>query len=287
MLSVSALSTYMYCKRKLYLQNVLGFYEPPKEALVKGAIRHLAYEKINLVEEELVKNIKKEITLDVLKGRYHQRYREILLEIIKQKKEGLKQFNILPQDLFKQTWPLILTESETRATIVHDFILKHKVFGKELWEKLTPKIKSEYKIISKRLALKGVIDQIEIYEKGFVPIELKTGSCPKEGVWPNHKIQLAAYALLLEDNLNITVKEGFVAYLDAKQRRHVSINPFLRQEILDLIDKVGSLLKNEKVPDFEKNENKCNKCGIKNMCYNQKIIDKRIKEVTENKKHYI
>src|SRR3989338_10334498 len=137
MLSVTHLSSYLYCQRKLYLKKVLGLYEPTKEALIKGTIRHKTYENINLAEEELVKSVKDPISLEDLKGRYHQKYREILLNIIKQHKDELKNFNILPQDLFKQTWPLILSESEARAVIVHNFIEKNKIYGKELWEKLT------------------------------------------------------------------------------------------------------------------------------------------------------
>jgi len=101
MLSVTHLSAYLYCPRKLYLEKVLRLYEPPKESLTKGSIRHKVYENINLAEEELIKSTKKGVSLEDLKGKYHQKYREILLEVIKQNIEGLKQFNILPQELFK------------------------------------------------------------------------------------------------------------------------------------------------------------------------------------------
>ncbi len=270
MLSVTHLSSYLYCPRKLYLQQVLGLYEPPKESLVKGSIRHQVYENINLIEEELVKSIKKGMTENDLKGKYHQKYREILLNIIKQNKEELQKFNILPQDLFKNVWPLILSESETRASTVYKFIQKHKLFGEELWEKLTPKIESELRIESEKLGLKGVIDQIEIYQKGFVPIELKTGKAPREGVWLGHKIQLVAYALLMEEKFNTEIKEGFVRYLDAKEKRHIALNSFMRIEVKELIGKVNNLLNSDKIPDFEKNQNKCFNCGLKEDCYDKK-----------------
>ena len=257
MISVTTLSSYMYCSRKLYLQYVLKITEPPKEALLKGSIRHLTYENINLAEEELVKSIKKGTTLKDLEGKYHQKYREILLQVIKQNKEELKQFKILPQDLFKNVWPLILSESETRASALHNFILKHNIFGQELWEKLTPKIESELKITSEKLGLRGIIDQIEIHTGGFVPIELKTGKSPREGVWPGHKIQLIAYVLLLEEKFNTEIKEGFVNYLDTKQKRHITINPFMRIEVKELIEKVNTLFNSDKIPNFEKNTNKC------------------------------
>ena len=73
---------------------------------------------------------------------------------------------------------------------------------------------------------------------GYVPIELKTGKMPKEGVWPGHRIQIAAYSMLIEEKFNTTVKEGFVRYLDSKETRHIAINPFMREEITNLIKEV-------------------------------------------------
>ncbi len=269
MLSVTTLCSYLYCARKLYLQYVLKLSEPPKEALVKGSIRHETYENINLAEEEMVKGIEKGTSLEDLKGKYHQKYREILLQVIKRYKDELKKFNIKPQDLFKNVWPLILSESETRANAVHSFIAKYNIFGEELWEKLTPKIESELRIESEKLGLKGVVDQIEVYKEGFVPLELKTGKSPREGVWPGHKIQLIAYAMLMEEKFNTEIKEGFVYYLDIKERRHIPFNPFMKIEVKELIKKVDELLRSDRIPGFEKNQNKCVNCGLKEDCYDE------------------
>ncbi len=279
MISVSALSSYSYCQRKLYLQYVLKFFEPMKEATIKGSIRHKIYEAINEKEESIVISITKKLDFEQIRRLYELNYTEITREAIRKNKNSLAKFNVKPEDLFKSVWPLIKDESETRAFNILGFIQLNKIYGKELWEKLTPKIISEQRISSDKLGLRGIVDQIEVYEKGMVPIELKTGSCPKEGVWPNHKIQLAAYSLLLEEHHNTQVKEGFITYLDTKQRRHISINPFLREEVLELIKKVKSLLSGKIIPDFEKNQNKCNKCGIKEHCFNQKTIEKRMREL--------
>ena len=46
-ISVSMLSTYLYCPRKLFLQKILMVEEPPKESLVMGSIRHEVYDYIN------------------------------------------------------------------------------------------------------------------------------------------------------------------------------------------------------------------------------------------------
>jgi len=50
-----------------------------------------------------------------------------------------------------------------------------------------PILISEQRIGSDKLQLKGIVDRIEVYENGYVPVELKTGKIPKEGVWPGHR----------------------------------------------------------------------------------------------------
>ena len=58
-LSVSMLSTYLYCPRMLFLQKVLELEEAPKEALILGSIRHETYDLVNKNEENLVVKISK------------------------------------------------------------------------------------------------------------------------------------------------------------------------------------------------------------------------------------
>ncbi len=279
MLSVTTLTSYLYCKRKLFLTKVLGFRGPIRIPLIKGVIRHEVYDLINKKEKEIVTNITEKTTKEQLYETYKKHHSEILRSVIRQNKEDIKKLDLKPTELFKKTWPLILGESLTRAKRTHDFMETHLVYGNELWERLTPKISSELRIESKKLNLKGIIDQVEIYEDGIVPIELKTGSCPKEGVWDNHRIQAGAYALLAEEHFSKEIKESFIIYLDHAERRHISINIFLKDEIKGLIQKVNLLLENKKIPEMEKNFNKCRNCGLKEICYNNTVIKKQLKEI--------
>jgi CRISPR-associated protein Cas4 len=148
-----------------------------------------------------------------------------------------------------------------------------------LWDKLTPKIESEFKIASDSLELKGIVDQIEVYPSGRVPIELKTGSMPKEGVWPGHRIQLGAYALLMEERFGKKIKEGFVHYLDPNIRRQVVINPFLRQEVKELKNKIRQMLDGKDIPAAADNENKCKKCGLREQCVDEKLLNKLLNKI--------
>jgi CRISPR-associated exonuclease Cas4 len=278
-ISVSMLSSYLYCSRKLFLQKVLAVEEPPKESLVLGTLRHEIYDFINQSEENIVTLITKKIHYNEIMSLYKTFYSKALREKVIKNKSRIKEVNLDIVDVFKRTWPLILNEAETRANNIFNFTQKYNIYGKELWKKLTPKIISELKVSSDDLQLKGIIDRIEVYEKGYVPVELKTGKIPKQGTWPGHRIQIAAYALLIEKKFNTKVKEGFINYLDAKETRHIAINPFMKEEILNLVKEVQNLLKNYNPPNYCENRNKCTNCGLRETCYNEAEISTLLSEI--------
>jgi CRISPR-associated exonuclease Cas4 len=271
-ISVSLLSSYLYCPRKIFLERVLGLYEPPKESLVIGTIKHEIYDSINKKEEAIVTSISKETSFDELQDTYKKSYSAILRQAITTNREKLNKIGMSTKDAFKRLWPLILNEAQSRASNISSFMQSHLVFGRDLWRMLTPKIYSEFQIRSEKIGLSGIIDQLEVYEAGYIPVELKSGTPPEEGAWPNHKIQIAAYAMLLEEQHNTEIKEGFVYYIDANERRHIPINVFLKDEIRHLLKQVNALLESRTIPSVLKNKNKCSSCGLKHICHNEKRL---------------
>jgi CRISPR-associated protein Cas4 len=279
MLSVTTLTGYMYCPRKIFLEKVLGLKEPPKPKTLTGTIRHETHDLINKAEEEFITNITEFMRLDELKESYLKHYREILKNVINAHKEELEALSLNLHDVFKKAWMVIVMESETRSNNVFHFMTTRKVYGKELWERLIPKIQSELFIESKGLQLRGVVDQIEVYGDQLVPIELKTGIAPKTGIWKEHKIQIGAYTLLLEEQFKKEIKEAFVIYLDSNERRHIPINPFLRYEVKKLINKVIFMLHKKKLPGYCDSINKCKVCGIREQCSNEKELKKQLQKI--------
>ena len=180
-------------------------------------------------------------------------------------------------DAYRKSFPFITEESVMRANNIFSFIEANNVYGEELWQKLTPKILSELRIDSDELKLKGIIDQVHVYGDEYVPFELKTGRTPSDGVWPSHRIQIAAYSLLLQEHFSKPIKEGFVVYLDTKDKRHIAINPYMREEVKQMVDEVIALLESRELPDFCNNENKCRKCGLKETCYNEEEVTNLLK----------
>ena len=266
----------------LFLQKVLAVEEPPKERLVLGSLRHEIYDFINQGEERIVTSIIEKIDYQRLMSIYKTFYSKILREKIIKHKSRIKSVNLDIVDVFKRTWPLILHEAETRTKNIFDFVQEYNIFGKELWDRLTPKIISEQRVESEKLQLKGIVDRIEVYENGYVPSELKTGKMPREGVWPGHRIQIAAYALLLEEKFKTKVKEGFVRCLDVNETRKISINPFMKEEIIKLVNEIQGLLKDPNIPNYCENKNKCVKCVLRETYYNEEIVATMLSEIQKN-----
>ena len=279
MISVTFLSSYMYCARKLFIERVLGIRPKiPKDALVKGSIRHSVYEKINLSAEEIIKSIDKKDFGFVLEL-YKARLMRILKQTIIANKGRLESIKILLTDFFRQIKPLIENEAEHRAKLIFEFMEKTGFLGLELWENLIPKVKPEYRVSSEKLGFRGIIDELEVHADFFVTNELKTGKTPEEGVWPGHKIQVGAYAMLLEEKFNVPIKKAVVRYLDSNATREVLINPFLKQEIIEIAEKVNLMLKSTKIPDFADSENKCESCDLKDVCFDENLIARKTKDL--------
>jgi CRISPR-associated exonuclease Cas4 len=278
MVTATQLSSYLYCPRKLFLSNVLLVEEPLKQELVKGKIWHETHELINNAEEEIVCSIKTKNYQEIF-DLYRRQYSKLLRNAIIKHKSELKEFDISMLDIFTDYWLSFEEEAKNHALNVVGFIEKHDVYGRELWNKLTPKILSEQYFKSTKLKLSGVIDVLEMHDINgkvtYVPIELKTGKFPDKGMWDGHKIQLAAYMLLLEDD-GKPVGEAAIKYRGA-EKRILQMNTFLRDEVLDLVSKTDRILTNLEPPNFIDNKNKCKNCQFKETCYNQDTMKTLLK----------
>ncbi|MBD3313434.1 CRISPR-associated protein Cas4 [Candidatus Woesearchaeota archaeon] len=278
MLSVSMISGCMYCARKTYLQYTLRLSEPPKEALVMGTLRHSVFESANQAEQEIVSSIQEGYTHEDITSAYKTTFLSILNQAIRKSKKRIEGFGISQQEAFNKMSVSVIKEAERRASNVEVFMQKHKVYREDLWSMLTPKMLSEFRIESTKLGIRGIIDQIEMYDNYMIPIELKTGKAPEEGAWPSHRIQLAAYMLMLSEKKR-EIKKGRIIYLDHDKEIEITINPFLEEEIKDLIKRTSMMLNSDTPPGFERNQKKCDACGLKDICYDKNMVQRRIREV--------
>ncbi|MFO8016606.1 MAG: CRISPR-associated protein Cas4 [Candidatus Woesearchaeota archaeon] len=288
MISVTMLSSYLYCARKLYLEKVLGLREPPKKSLALGTVRHEVHELINNTEESIVSRVREGTGHEDILSMYKNAHSGILRDVIKKHKEKLAEFGLDQGEVFRQMQPKVMLESERRAENVSAFMEKHRIYGRELWDKLTPKILSEFRVESESLGLRGVVDQIEIHEGRIIPVELKTGRNPSDGAWPGHRIQLLSYMLLLSENgdqdtAGKEVGEGRIIYLDTGRCVPFMMNPFAEKEVKGMISKIADLITSKKLPPPCGNENKCRACGLREDCFNEHGLKARIRTMEPGK----
>ena len=250
LISVTDLSSYSFYRRGLYLRLVLGLKEPVKPVMVLGGIRHRVYDEANKKEEFLVSQIGSDVKREEVLQMFANAYNAVLNKSVYSYSPQIEALKMDKNEVAEQLKQIVLAQSRSRADEVLSFSSKTGLFGKELWSKLTPKVITELGVRSQKLRLKGVVDRVEVYGDEYVPVEIKTGRAPHEGVWPDHRMQLAAYMLLLNDSLNVNIKEGVVKYVAANQTRQVVMNPFMEYEVTSAVDNVFSLMEQRQVPGF-------------------------------------
>ncbi len=262
MVTVTAITAVEYCARKFWLQRILKLVEFPKEAMIKGSIRHDALEHLNYKEEEIVKKATKENIIQL----YNDEIARTLIAAIKKHNK----INLDSTELFTQSMKILTKVTDQRANNVLSFMNRTNFTGEQLWFELTPKIKSEITLVSSSLDLYGRIDEIREYRDFSIPVELKTGKCPTDGPWPAHKLQIGAYMMMLREK-TIT-NYGVIHYIDHNKIFKVHLNPFLEENILKMREKVVETLNSKQVPEKTPHINKCKSCDLREQCYDEEFL---------------
>lgn len=246
--SVTDLSSFLYCQRALYQQKVLGYEEKLNQQMILGAVRHNFYDLANKYEQSIVTHLQTGAAKEEITAAYAKTYENLLKSAVMGHAKSLALFDIQPFDILPQLQQIAISEANERAENVRQFSTLHNVFGEELWQLLTPKILTEVRVRSQMLRLKGIVDRIEIYENSVLPIELKTGKMASDGVWPSHRVQVAAYMMLLREKFNKPVGRAVIRYLDHSSTKTVMLNPYMELEVRELTEKVTRLLKSQIAP---------------------------------------
>ncbi|MBS3165282.1 Dna2/Cas4 domain-containing protein [Candidatus Woesearchaeota archaeon] len=118
---------------------------------------------------------------------------------------------------------------------------------------------------SERLRLIGKVDEVRKEGDAAIAVQKKTGRAPRQGVWPQHRVQMGAYLLLLEELHPGTEPEGVIRY--ARAERRVTLNPFLRYEVLETRDRALQVLQQRTLPPRIDDEKRCRACSLFSLCY--------------------
>jgi len=121
---------------------------------------------------------------------------------------------------------------------------------------------------SLRLGLTGQVDCIIRTVKGeYIPVDYKNMNSNNGKVWMDHKYQLVAYALLVEEKYGTVVKRGFINYIPEKLIVKVEITPTMKTHVKRVIGHIKRIIREEKLPPIRVAKNKCaGGCGYKQIC---------------------
>lgn len=279
LIPIHHLTQALYCQRKLYLQEVLKLGQPSTYNDIKRSILQEALRYTNRSESGIVKTLKSYPSYDTVEDKYYDSARRSLQEALLNHREQLRAFDKSIIDTHKHLWQELMPYIRDRIKNTYDFSTKNRIYGNELWWELLPKITYHLSLASKKLGISMIIDRVDNYPHTATPWLYKSSSPPEQGIWYNHKYELAAAMLLLAEQ-GLIIQEAILAYEDGKHLRTLDMDPEIDDQLLKAIATTKGILTQKKLPERTKNTKKCEHCAYKHQCYDDAFMQARQQELT-------
>ena len=124
-------------------------------------------------------------------------------------------------------------------------------------------------LISEKLGLKGQVDMVivspslEAEKKAIYPVEYKYS---EQKIGLHFKLQLAAYALLLEEAFQVPVQRAFLYAIPLRKAEEISITPLLRKKVLAVLQQMQQMVTSEQMPPPTREYRRCPMCEFRRFC---------------------
>ncbi len=151
--------------------------------------------------------------------------------------------------------------------------------GRKLHEERVPKLDDDsrelrsFEVSSDELGLFGKVDAARVRDGGWIAYEHKKGRCRRTkdksktpGVWPSDRLQVAAYAMLLEVQISKPVTEGRVRYHQDNVTVSVPIDQSARADVVAAVARMRALRRSSNRPPVTDNEKLCRRCSLRVVC---------------------
>jgi len=116
---------------------------------------------------------------------------------------------------------------------------------------------------SQKLRLSGRLDLLLVTTEEAIPVEYKNTA---GGVGINHRVQLTAAALLVEERWNMPVRRGFVHALLSGRRIEVAITDDLRDRVRTELAALQAMVDTEMMPGPTSILARCTDCEFRRFC---------------------
>jgi CRISPR-associated exonuclease Cas4 len=116
---------------------------------------------------------------------------------------------------------------------------------------------------SAKLGLSGKLDLLLVSSKGYFPVDFKyTRGRPHR----NHVVQLAGYALLVEEAFETEVRTGFIYLAPIQQVVAIALTHQLKQQTIDRLAEIRSIIREGILPAPTPLRGRCEECEFRNYC---------------------
>jgi CRISPR-associated exonuclease Cas4 len=115
---------------------------------------------------------------------------------------------------------------------------------------------------SDRLGLTGQLDEVARVGDRWIPIDYKLAKKAGE----HFRVQLTAYAMLLEDQYQVSIASGWLYLISARSRVEVRFTAALRQKVLDALDTMRAITASEIMPAPTEWRPRCADCEFRRFC---------------------
>lgn len=119
---------------------------------------------------------------------------------------------------------------------------------------------------SETLGIKGKVDFVRYRDGGLVAYEHKRGRSMGDEAWSSDRLQVIAYAALLEEHLGKPVKEGRVHYHANNKTVRVPIDDKALEDLRTAVSRARELSQSVQRPPVTANEKLCAKCSLAPVC---------------------
>lgn len=145
-----------------------------------------------------------------------------------------------------------------------------RIIGKDaLLMKITP-CAVEYAMYSDALGIAGAPDKLVRIDGFVLPYLTKTGEKPDQGAWKPDRLQITAYAMLVEETFGQPVKYGIVEYARFFELREVNTKSRDRRRVLELRNRIR-MIKDGRMPDRPRDA-PCEFCAFEEGCTTQRSL---------------
>jgi len=121
----------------------------------------------------------------------------------------------------------------------------------------------EVRLTSGALGLTGRLDEMLIDSNGSrIPVDYKM----TRSVGSQHRIQISAYAMLIEAIFKVPVSRGYIYLIPTRTRHEIIITTALRERVNQILHELKAMVERENFPDPPKNRSICSDCEFRRFC---------------------